>query len=245
MSKESFDLKLPFINSISTDKLKVPDKPVAIALQEAEDLYNWALQDKEALIDGGLKWNLVEDLPLRTGACRYIQTQWQTEYKSIETIQKEWKRRVREAKTFHDEVIHDMFHAYSEDSVLIIKLRKMSGRRGNANLIQNLNDISVLGKANKELLKQINFDLTMLEMSAKISKELGELLAEKKSWYKGGKKQKILRDKAYAYLKEAVTAIRHSGKYVFWHDSERKKGYTSNFLKKKNQVRKQKTRSGT
>ena len=70
-------------------------------------------------------------------------------------------------------------------------------------MIQDLSDLSVLGKANQPLLAAMN----------------GER-AENNS-------AKTIRDKAYTLLKKAVDEIREAGKYVFWKNPDRLKGYYS------------------
>lgn len=77
MSKQDYDAEVPAIQAIENGNIKEPDMPVAIALQEAEDLNEWCITDKEVLIKAGLDWKLVENLPQRIGALRYIQSQWQ------------------------------------------------------------------------------------------------------------------------------------------------------------------------
>ena len=44
---------------------------------------------------------------------------------------------------------------------------------------------------------------------------------------------KKMRDKAYTYLKEAVDEIRAGGKYVFWKNEKRLKGYRSEYHRRK------------
>lgn len=47
----------------------------------------------------------------------------------------------------------------------------------------------------------------------------------------------IIRDKAYTYMKQAVDEIRECGKYIFWRNPDRLKGYISDFWKSKNAVK--------
>ena len=58
-------------------------------IQEAENLYVWIEEDKELLLAKGLDWEMfIEDLPIRTGACRYAQAMWMKErYKPGGSIQ--------------------------------------------------------------------------------------------------------------------------------------------------------------
>jgi len=45
----------------------------------------------------------------------------------------------------------------------------------------------------------------------------------------------IIRDKAYTYMKQAVDEIRECGKFVFWRNPDRLKGYMSDHWRKINQ----------
>lgn len=126
MSKNSYDAKLASIEAISNDVVITPEMPVATALQEAEDLYEWCLVDKDALVKAGLNWSLVEDLPERAGACRYIQSQWQKDYKSQEEAQKEWLKQSPAAFTLRDELIHHFHHAYYNYADLTGKVQKIA-----------------------------------------------------------------------------------------------------------------------
>ena len=91
MSLNEYESLLSSIEAIDEKTLVEPQMPVAIMLQEAEDLYAWCQEDKELLTKAGLDWSFIESLQPRTGACRYSQSQWQKEYKSLQDAQKEWQ----------------------------------------------------------------------------------------------------------------------------------------------------------
>ncbi|NJK96582.1 MAG: hypothetical protein HC905_18160 [Bacteroidales bacterium] len=238
MSKETFELKRTAIEAIAN--AKEPAIPVAIALQEAEDLYEWSQDDKEKLIKAGIDWNLVNDLPLRIGACRYIQSIWQKEFNSVETAQKEWGEKSPAAFELRDELLHHCFHAYRNIPDLLSIVQKIADGGGNADMIQDLSDLSVLAKANPEPLAKVNIDQNLFDEAATISAEMADLLAKSNGARLKGNKMKITRDKAYAYVKEAVDEIRHHGQYIFWRDEARKKGYVSMFFQQKNSLSRKK-----
>lgn len=98
---------------------------------------------------------------------------------------------------------------------------------GNADLVQDLSDLSVLGDANQPLLQAIQLDLTQLSTAAGLSLEMSTLLATMNGERAETNESKQLRDKAYTYLKEAMDEIREAGKFVFWKDEKRLKGYKS------------------
>ena len=74
MSKNDFNAKLKAITAIRDADVKQPNMPVSEAVQEAENLFAWCQDDKAALTRAGLDWALVEELPMRAGACRYAQS---------------------------------------------------------------------------------------------------------------------------------------------------------------------------
>ncbi len=234
MSKENYDLKKLGIDAISNDQIMVPAIPVSIALQEAEDLFEWCKSDKEALIKAGIVWELVEDLPVRIGACRYTQSVWQKEYKSIEDAQKEWGLKSPVAFGIRDELLHHFFHGYRKYPDLLNKVQKIAEGNGSADMIQDLSDLAVLGTANPDPLKNINMDMSLLSTAAVTSEEMADLLAKSNGARFADNKMKTTRDKAYTYVKMVVDELRRIGQYVFWRNEDRKKGYVSRYLHNQN-----------
>lgn len=229
MSKETYDAALPAIQAIPDSSVKEPDIPVAIALQEAEDLKEWCTNDKDVLVKAGLDWTLVENLPQRIGALRYIQSQWAKDYLTQEAAQKEWKEKSPAAYGLRDDLVHHLLHGYHNIPDLLSKTQKIAEGSGHADMIQDLSDLSVLGKANPEPLKKINLDMTLLDKAATLSDEMAALLAKANGERQSDNNLKIVRDKAYTYMKQAVDEIRRNGHYVFWHNTDREKGYTSKY----------------
>lgn len=228
MSKESFDLKRAAIEAVTN--ASDPVVPVATAMQEAEDLYEWCQADKEKLIKAGLDWNLVTDLPERVEACRYLQSVWQKEFKSIEAAQKQWNEQSPEAFDLRDELLHHCFYAYRDIPDLLAKTQRIAEGAGNADMIQDLSDLSVLGKENSEPLTKIGVDMALFDTAETTASTMADLLAKSNGARLTDNKLKTTRDKGYAYVKEAVDEIRNCGQYVFWRTEERKKGYVSRFL---------------
>jgi len=69
-----------------------------------------------------------------------------------------------------------------------------------------------------------------LDQAANEASDLSVLLARANGERKEQSSPKITRDKAYTYLKEVVDEIYEAGKYVFWKDEARKRGYLSRYL---------------
>ena len=146
---ELINERLNFLNSnkdIRTDKpsMKVPD-----ALQEAENLYEWSMTDKAKLLEVGLHWDFVEDLPVRTGALRLIQTRWTNEFNSTKECQKQWEKAEREAKSLRRQLEEHFSFAFRKFPLEYAKLQRIKEGYSNADMIQDLSDLAELGSINK------------------------------------------------------------------------------------------------
>jgi hypothetical protein len=233
MSKEAFESKQAAIEAIAEKGLLPPNVPVGIALQEAEDLYVWCQDDKDALVRSDLDWKLVDDLPARAGALRYIQSQWKREFLSIDDAQNKWALKSPAAYELRNELLHYFLHAFYKNHDLYILTQRIASGSSHADMIQDLSDLAALGKANLTPLLSVNLDLTLLDKAESMSAEMAKLLAGSNGKKLEDKKLRILRDKAYAYMKEAVNEIRRCGQFAFWRDEERYKGYISSYIQMK------------
>jgi hypothetical protein len=238
MSKQDFSTKLKEISAISNEHVKLPNMPLGEAIQEAENLVAWCQDDKDALIKAGLNWALVDDLPLRAGACRHAQSIWTRESQTKEEAQKEWQQKSPAAYDLRDELLHHFTFAFRNETELVRQVQAIREGSSNADMLQDLSDLSVLGKENQDLLTAVGIDLKLLNRAAQAADELAVVLANANGESGDDAQAKDLRDRAYTYMKQAVDEIRQTGQYVFWRDEDRKKGYVSAYQKRLNQRRK-------
>ena len=115
MSQKDFNAKLKEITAIRDEDVKKPNMPVGEAVQEAENVVAWSKDDKAILTKVGLDWLLVEDLPIRAGACRYAQSIWARESQSREEAQKEWNAKSPDAFDLRDELVHHFLFAFRKE----------------------------------------------------------------------------------------------------------------------------------
>ena len=232
MSKDNFITKQKEIAAISDDHVKLPNMPVSEAVQEAENLFAWCQDDKAALAKVGLDWAIVDDLPIRAGACRYAQSIWARESQSKEEAQREWKEKSPAAFDLRDELLHHFTFAFRNDAELVNKVQTIREGSSSADMLQDLSDLNVLGKENSTSLKAISMDLKLLDLAAASADELSAVLAMANGEVGDDDQAKETRDKAYTYMKQAIDEIRATGQYLFWRDEDRKKGYVSAYKKR-------------
>jgi len=238
---EDYNMKIEVIKNITDDQIKVPQiVPMGIYIHEAEYLYKWCQYDKEELTAKGLDWTVVEDLPVRCGALREAESLWQIKQGLRREAEKIWVRESPKGYALRDELIHHFKYAFRNNSLLIGWVRDIAGSLTHSGMIRGLKDLSALGKANRELLTNIGFDLKLLDLASQTSADL-YLKNSAGSWksedYLEARK---IRNQAYTHVKESVDLVRKYGRYVFWRTPARLKGYRSNYrrrLKKRSQRR--------
>jgi hypothetical protein len=245
--REYYEKKLEVIRAIEDDKIETPHNiPVGIYIQEANDLYNYAREDKDALAAVGLPPELVEDLPIRIGALSEASTNWDVYRDTEKKNAREWKTRAPLAYNLRKRLLTDFRHAFQDHPELMKAVRNIAKGKSHAKMIRALNDLGVLGKKNLQLLEAVNFDTSLLDRAVQLSKEMAKLFSDVNKEKLEPSESKKIRDQAYTHLKEAVDKIRSYGKYLFRDNKNRFKGYRSAYIReiKQEQRLKRKKSSG-
>jgi len=233
-TNEDYLAKLDLIKAIAVDDVKSPaGVPVDAYLQEAENLFHWADDDRTDLEPIGLDWTLVDDIPIRCGALREAESIWNKMRFTRKDAEQAWKVQSPEAYELRNELLHQMRFAFRNDDNLMRKVNDIAEGGSHADMLQDLNDLSVLGKANPLLLTAIAFDLTLLDLAAQKADDLANLLGVVTGDRLQFDETRMIRDQAYTHLKAAVDEIRKFGQFVFYRDESRKRGYVSNYLRSK------------
>lgn len=235
-SIDDYNYLLSEIQAIKPEKVTTPTMPVDVFVQEAENLFHWCADDRNALVNAGLNWFFVDSLPTRAGACREAQSLWIKERNTRQKAEQDWKDQSPEAFDLRDQLVHTFRYAFRTDEGLVGRVNEIAQGDTNSDMVQDLNDLSELGKANLDLLARINFDASLLQKAADLADRMGDLLGAANGERKKDSEKMLTRDKAFTFLKEAVDEIRECGKFVFWRNPDRLKGYSSDYWKARNAV---------
>jgi hypothetical protein len=233
------------ITAMPTGEVENADIPIEIVSKEAEALHLWVQDDKELFLKANFDWTIVESLPKWIGALRYSEVVWGNLRITQKDAQKEFaeKRVIAEIKKNEALVAMDFaFFGHHELEAAVVKIREGTS---NADVVMDMPAVCDLGTKNKALLKAINFDMSKLDEIAELGVSLGKLLGASDVEKLSNSAEKIIRDKAYTFLVEAVEKIRRCGKYVCDGKPERYKGYISQYTRKINRkARKKKSDNG-
>ena len=232
MSKQDFDKLKPRLEAIPREEVKTPKMPVGTLLQEAFDLYEWAKDDEQALLTAGLDADLLHELPVRARALRYIQSQWSKVLAGDIDARQKWIEAKGPAIRLRNELLHVLQFACRGDNSGVLKtLREI--KKGNTipDLIQDLNDLAVVGKSHLEALERVNYDPANLDRAVRMCMEMGMLLGEVNT--RSERDIKYMRDRASVYLRQAVKEVRAVGRFAFRDDSKRLQGYQHRYFARK------------
>jgi hypothetical protein len=227
--------ELEIVKSLSSDQMKVPTQPVDVYLQEAENLLKWCTPDKDTLLAKGLNPYFFDAMPFALAICRDAQASWAAEQKIKSDAAKAWQEQSPAAFILRDQLVADFRYAFRNDPDLLKAVALIAEGSSNADMIQDLADLAALGNKNLSLLAAINFENKNLTDAASLSGSLAVVLAEANGDKTSENATLLFRNKAYSHLKTIVDEIRICGKYVFRDDKARRKGYKSDYLRKKYQ----------
>ena len=224
---------LSLIQAIKPEQVLTPTMPVDVYVQEVENLYHWCIDDQAALVGAGLDWNLAASLPVRAGACREAQSLWIKERNVRKQAEQDWKDQSPAAFDLRNQLIHTYRYAFRKDQELLNRVEEIAQGDTNSDMVQDLNDLSVLGKAHMDLLAPIR-DITLtLNNAADMADRMGDLLGATNGERQMDSEAMVIRDQAFTFLKQAVDEVRECGKFVFWRNADRVAGYSSDYWQRK------------
>jgi len=231
-NSKNYEAMLGEARAIATNDIKTPRIPVGIFAQESEDLYQWCKKDKAQLMAAGIPEANFEKLNQAAGALRHAQSLWAEDLKSRQEAEQRWVEESPDAFDMRDQMVHTFRYAYRNDQGNLMTLNAIAEGDSTADMIQDLSDLSVLGSKNKEPLQAINFDMAMLERCAIMSSDMADLRAMANGEKYTQNDNKLIRNQMYTLLKGYVDDIRNCGKYLFWRNKERLKGYSSSYKRR-------------
>lgn len=228
LSPETLKAVEDAVRAIPDSQVKNPTMPVVIYAQEATDLWRWVQTDKDQLLKNGCKVEYIDELPARIEVLRLSETQIGH---IVVNSRLEFQETIPKVMEFLKDIFRSCRFAYRNRPELLKRIRGVKTGSGYVYTVQDIRDIATLGKEHPEELVAMGFDLTKLDQAFEISSQMELLLADVNA-ESPTSPQRIFRDKAYTYVKEAVDEVRAHGQFVFYNNDARRVGYASEFLRK-------------
>lgn len=231
-NREAYEELLPIVQAIKDEEIiDQRNIPIPIYIQEAENLFKWMQPDKDILVAKKLDIVIADSIPKRSGGLREAESIWSSQRFTKKETGELWEKRSPLAIDMRSELLHEFRHVYRKNSYILGRVNAIAGSNSFPVMIQDLNNLSVLGKSNPLELKDNDFDMTKLDAAAAMASELAELLASSNAEADYSEAKKI-RDQFFTYLKWAVDEVCEIAQYAFWRDDGRKRGYSSHYLRR-------------
>lgn len=240
-NSDDFNAKLADAKAVPAYEILKPYMPMGIFLQEAEDLAVWAKDDAPELAKASLDESIITDLPILVGATSQAQSAWMKETKTREQAEQEWTELEPKAIALRNELQRAFRYAFRHQPDLLSQVTTIEDGYGHADLIQDLNDQAVLGRDHLDALAQIGTAEERIELAATMSDHARDVRARANGEKISDNENLTIRNQMYTLLKRSVDEIRLCGKYVFWNNKDRLKGYSSAY----NRTRHRKSKSSS
>lgn len=224
--QEDFELLSEEIQNVPMENVKTPNRPVDEIVERTETLAVNANKDREALAGAGMDVSLINQLTPLSGALRYCQAKWKSVYRAREEAKTGWLEQSPNGFAMHGDLLHHFSFAYRDRDDILKKVMRIREGASQADMVQDLIELAVLGEKYPEPLVKINFDLELLAQARTISHSLSELLAAANGAEGDDNETKVLRDKAFTLLNQVDSTIREYGRYVFWKDEDKRDKYS-------------------
>jgi|GEM_PF-4227486 len=212
------------ISNIPNDTLKVPLVPVSLFIKDTLTLKLWASDDIDELKKinySPLQLKRLEELAY---ACEFINTEWCTVCNITNYNTTNWSRLSKEALIVINSLIHTLRFAFRDNPELITVIEYISDRNIKNNIIENLNKLYYTGM-NNNIIVEKTIDNRLINEANNLSKLLMAELEKINGDIYSENNIRIMRDKTYLMLSNEVDELKHYGRYIFWHNNDRLKGY--------------------
>lgn len=223
---------LPALQAIPQQDVLKPAMPITLFIQEAMDLYHWSMDDKDLLLATGFDEQWLDALMVRAGALSEAEKRWRLANNLREVAEAEWMEKSPPAFAFRDELVHIFRYVFRKNSAVLSQVREIAEGATNVDMIQDLKMLAALGRQHTSTLEAAKFDIERLSAAETMAENIATLLAKTNGERLADHPDRVLRDRAYTYLKEAVDEVRDCGKYVFYKNPSRWKGYVSGYRAK-------------
>jgi hypothetical protein len=218
--QECFEKLLPELNAIPASEVKPPDTSIEKAVRDGERMAAAAVQDLERFVAVGLAVEIAVQLEEALAALRVAETRYQAACLERQQALATWKGRAPAGLKLRRELLTAQTYAFRKFSSPLSKVTSLGRDETPAEVILDLAELSALGRQHKDLLGRINFDLSLLDLSALQAEELDRIYT--RVCASGDSSDaRLLRDRAFCRVRRIMAEISDAAQYVLRHDPVR------------------------
>ncbi len=224
---------IPVLEALAPDDIIDASAPMAVALQEANDLHAAIQADDtwERLVQVGMDHGALDGLPVAIAAARQAQSQWVV----VRDRGKPQAQRDREqaGAELRSEIVAACRWNLRGDRVALAVIDQIVQGEGVPDLVQDLLDLAaLLGQQEAAFDGDETFDsAAKAEAARTTASEITAGLSESRV-LGDHEAAKLLRDRAVTHLAKVVADVREAGRYAFRKDPRRAAAFGSAYMRK-------------
>lgn len=201
-----------------------PVGDATVLIESIENLINWSLEDEKELIKVGLPYGFISEVSKR---CKYYElaNNLCAEQKKCRQIKRMWDDKVTFAERLKSRILVTLGHCNGIVAATYDKLSKYLEKTGALSVPGQLESLYEIALDNKEKLMALGFTRAEFDTIKKTVEELQSMKDYLDITENRKKDLTLLRDKAYAYLKQGAEQIINHGIYALWKNPARLEGY--------------------
>jgi hypothetical protein len=213
-----FQSLLSEINAVTPERLQSPYMPIDAFCADAAAVGEAAVHNRGAFEGIGFDGSHIDSIANRVAALRAAEAEWRNNAHELEEIEIQWREMCQEATELRAFLVHWFRYACRADNKAVSRLREIEQGNTQADLMQDMEELANFGQKHADALAAINFDLTMVAKAGELSHAMTQASATSRRESLEDSQLRLLRDKAYTLLKEAVDEVRVAAKALFWRD---------------------------
>ena len=149
--------------TIKVEHIIEPNMPVGVYVQEAFNIHSFAQDDREVLVQRGLNWGVIDELPRRIDYLRTQEMFWWKARFGITPSQPEYQRVKTLSEQVSSELLRDFEHLATTDDNIQIAVNNIKVGSGDCDFMFDLKSLHLLSEREKEKLGAVGSDPKLLD----------------------------------------------------------------------------------
>jgi hypothetical protein len=224
--QQDLETLLPKLKAIAARDVRYPDMPVEQAVKEAKIMATAAAEDAQTLTGVGLDAAKIPELDAAVNALSFAQAKLTTAMGELKDASLQWVDEEPKAYELRADILAAASYGLRAVPDAMRAVKRIRLGTGNPDMLQDLLELSELGKKYQKNLQAINFDVTLLDVAAQKASSLRNLYA-KAFIEKSTVGAKDLRDRAFTYMRGIMGVVLDAAEYAFRKDKARLDYYYS------------------
>ncbi|MBD3418776.1 MAG: hypothetical protein GF398_01535 [Chitinivibrionales bacterium] len=228
---QSYEAALSKLDALPSDDVRSPDMPTEEAVNEGEKVAQLLIEHADAFAKIGFDMAIAKQLQQAAGALRVADAKWLACWGEQKESRRLWSEKSPQGYALRDEMLAAFTYALRKDAAVLKQVRRIRAGRTHSDMIQDLRDITELGKKHAALLADININAGKLEQCAAMADELGTLYA--KVFADGSDNEALdIRNRAFTWMRMLQQEVVDAAEYVLRDDPDTLRRFYSEYRRR-------------